>query len=51
VSTIKGFATMGGIVELITNDKKVSLLINVPAAKKAHIVIGGDLLAISKHID
>lgn len=51
VSAIKGFADMGGGVEFIMNGKKVSLLINIPAAKKAHIVIGADLLAIAKHID
>ena len=51
VSIIKGFAEMGGVVEFITNGKKVSLLINIPAAKKEHLVIKTDLLAIAKHID
>ena len=51
VSTIKGFAEMGGIIEFITNGKNVSLLINVGAAKRAHIIIGSALVGISQHIN
>lgn len=48
VSTVKGFAQMGGIVEFITETDKVSLRINISSAKNAQLIIDSDLLGISE---
>lgn len=50
ISTVKRFAEMGGVVEFITKNNKVSLLINISSVKKAGIVIDSDLLSVSEHI-
>ena len=50
VSDIKGFAQEGGIIELLQDEEKVKLKINVTSAKKAKIIINSDLLAVSEVI-
>lgn len=50
ISTVKRFAEMGGVVEFVIKQDKVSLLINISSVKKAHLIIDSDLLSVSEHI-
>jgi len=51
VSTVKGFAEMGGMVEIKTTSDKVSLRINASVVKNAQLLIDSDLLGISEIVD
>jgi hypothetical protein len=51
ISTVKRFAEMGGVVEFVIKEDKVSLLINISSVKKAHLIIDSDLLSVSEHIE
>lgn len=48
ISLIKGFAKMGGVIELVIESDKLSFKINVTSAKKAHVIIKSDLLAMAE---
>lgn len=50
ISLIKGFAKMGGIIELVVEVNKLSFKINVTSAKKANVIIKSDLLGIANII-
>lgn len=50
ISSIKGFAKQGGMIEFIVKQNTISLLINLKAMKEAGIIIDSDLLGVSETI-
>ncbi len=48
VGESNGFASEGGIVNLVLNDNKISMEINVAAAKKARLSISSKRLNLAK---
>lgn len=51
VSSHKGFAEKGGIVELKEKDKKIKITVNYEAMKKSSVVIDAELLGIVEIIN
>lgn len=51
ISPIRGFAQMGGVIQLSAKNEKLYFLVNISAAKKTGNVIDSDLLSISELID
>ena len=51
ISTVRRFAERGGIVEFVIKEDRVSLLINISALKKSHLVLDSDLLSVSEHME
>jgi hypothetical protein len=48
VSDIDGFADRGGMIEFITDEKKIRLRVNVPATKAANLTVSSKLLKLAE---
>ncbi len=50
VSEIENFAQSGGIMQFVTEDNKIQLIVNLKAAKEAGLSIDAQLLEIAKQV-
>jgi hypothetical protein len=48
VSDIDGFARRGGMIQFITEEKKIRLRVNVPATKRAGLTVSSKLLKLAE---